>query len=127
MEYRKILNEKDALSFISETNGLHDGYIISLSYRHDGYTWGNPMYVDSNKSVLELRVMVTSIWNTLVELVFEGIQQFQIRENTNEIPDSSIAFTQEGFVIWCGDNSTEADAMQDSNYVIAKKMKWRTI
>ena len=127
MDYRIISDEKDAAAFLAEANGLHDGYIISVDYQHQGYTWGNPMYIDPEKTKLVLRVMVTSIDDTLIEMVFEGIKDFQIKDVEYELLDSSISFSKDEFITWCGDLSTEPDSMRDSNYVVASMMKWRII
>lgn len=124
MEYYEIRNEQDAAAFLSETNGLHDGYIVSVNYQHQGYAWGNPMFIDPKKSKLVLNVMVTSIYNTLVELVFEDIKDFQIKDVNYDLLDSSIVFSEDGFVTWCGDYSCEPDILRESNYVAAGTMKW---
>ena len=71
--------------------------------------------------------MVTSIRNTLVEMVFEDIQDLQIKDVDYDLLDSSISFSGNGFVTWCGDRSTEPDSLQNSNYVIAKSMKWKIV
>ena len=122
---RIISDEKDAAAFLAEVNGLHDGYVVSVDYQNHGYTWGNPMYFDPEKTKLVLRVMVTSIHDTLIEMVFEGIKDLQIKNVHCELPDSSISFTKDGYVTWCGDRSTEPDALCGSNYVVSKLMKWR--
>ena len=71
--------------------------------------------------------MVTSIDNTLVEILFEGVREFQIKENAYELVDSSIAFSKGGLITWCTDNSTDPESLCDTNYVIAEKMKWKIV
>ena len=127
MDYRIISDEKDAAAFLSEANGLHDGYIVSVNYQHQGYTWGNPIYIDPEKTKLVLCVMVTSIYDTLIEIVFESIKDFQIKDADYELLDSSISFSKGGYVTWCGDLSTEPDPLRNSNFVISKVMKWRIV
>ena len=127
MDYHIISDEIDAAVFLSEANGLHDGYIVSVDYQHHGYTWGNPMYIDPEKTKLVLRVMVTSIYNTLIEMVFEFIKDFQIKDDEFGLLDSSITFSKDGYVTWCGDLTTEPDSLRDSNYVVSKVMKWRIV
>ena len=127
MDYHIISDEIDAAAFLSEANGLHDGYIVSVDYQHHGYTWGNPMYIDPEKTKLVLRVMVTSIYNTLIEMVFEYIKDFQIKDEEFGLLDSSITFSKEGYVTWCEDLTTEPDSLRDSNYVVSKVMKWRIV
>ena len=127
MDYRIISDEQDAAAFLSETKGLHDGYIISVDHQHHGYTWGDPLYIDTEKTKLVLRVMVTSIYDTLIEMVFESIKDFQIKDADYELLDSSISFSKDGYVTWCGDLSTEPDSLRNSNFVISKVMKWRIV
>ena len=127
MEYHEIRNAQDVSDFLSETNGLHDGYIVSANYQHQGYVLGNPMLIDPQKSKLVLNVMVTSINNTLVELVFEDIRNFQIKDANYDLLDSSIVFSEDGSVTWCGDYSCEPDVLRDANYVAAGTMKWRIV
>ena len=127
MDYHIISDEIDAAAFLSEANGLHDGYIVSVDYQHHGYTWGNPMYIDPEKTKLVLRVMVTSIYDLLMEIVFESIKDFQIKDVYYELLDSSISFSKDGYVTWCGDCSAEPDSLHDSNFVVSKMMKWRIV
>ena len=127
MGYYEIRNEQDVSAFLTKVNGLHDGYIISANYQHLGYTWGNPCFIDPHKSQLILNVMVTSINDTLVELCFEGIKDLQIKAINYELLDSFISFSEDGFVTWCGDSSTELDNLNNSNYVMAEIMKWRIV
>ena len=127
MDYQLIRDDKDASAFLSEVNGLHDGYIVSVNYQHQGYTWGNPLYIDPKKTGLILTVMVTSIDNTLVEMSFEHIKDLQIRNIGYELLDSSISISEDGFITWCGDSETTPGALHDSVYVIAKVMKWKIV
>ena len=127
MDFREILNEIDAASFLSETNGLHDGYIVSVYYLHQGLYMGNPMLIDPEKTKLVLRVIVTSIYETLIEIVFEGIKDLQIKNVEYELLDSSVSLSKDGFITWCGDLSTEPDYLRDSTYVVARAMKWRIV
>ena len=50
--------------------------------------------------------MVTSIYDTLIEMVFEGIKDLQIKDVEYELLDSSISFSKDGFITCCGDLST---------------------
>lgn len=127
MEYYEIKTEREAAIFDRETNSLHDGCLVSANYSHDGYIWGNPMVIDPQKASLTLRIMVTSLGNTLVELLFEAVREFQIKEADYELLASAVSFSADGLIIWCGDDSAEPDAFRDANYVIAEKMKWRLI
>ena len=107
MDYRIISDEKDAAAFLAEANGLHDGYIVSVNYQHQGYTWGNPIYIDPEKTKMVLCVMVTSIYDTLIEIVFESIKDFQIKDADYELLDSSISFSKvEVTMVFSSDDST---------------------
>ena len=127
MNYQAIKDDKDASAFLSEVNGLHDGYIVSAYYQHKGYVWGHPLYIDSQKTELILTVVVTSKNNALVEIVFEYIRDLQLRDVEYELLDSSISISEDGFITWCGDHETAPDALRDSVYVIAKVMKWKIV
>lgn len=46
---------------------------------------------------------------------------------TNGLHDSSLAFSEDGFVTWCADSSCEPDVLKEATYVIARTMKWRIV
>lgn len=117
MTYQVIRDSHDIAGFIAETNGLHDGYLVSVHYDHTGFAWGNPLYVDEQKAILKLQIVVTSMHNTRIELVFEAVRAWEIKENQTEILDSSVSFTDDGLIHWHSDDDD----------VIAKTMKWRII
>ena len=124
MSYHEIRNSHDIASFIAETNGLHDGYLVFAHYDHTGFGWGNPLVINDQKAILKLQIMVTSMHNKLIELVFEAVRTWKIKDNQNEILDTSVSFTDDGWILWCSDDSA---AISDGDYVIAKSMKWRII
>ena len=117
MYYQEIRSSQDISDFISETNGFHDGYLVSVHYYHTGFEWGNPLYIDEQKAILKLQIIVTSMHSTRIELVFEAVHAWQVKENQNEMLDTSVSFTGDGLIHWhCDDDD-----------VIAKTMKWRII
>ena len=127
MLYNDIRSRRDFSTFINKTNSLHDGYLVFVHYEHAGFEWGNPLYVDTQKTTLTLRIMVTSIYNTLIELVFEAVREWQIKEKQYDMVDTSISFTNDGYIIWCNDSSTSPEILRDADYVISKSMKWRIV
>ena len=125
-EYREIKTEADAEAFIKETNGLHDGYVIDLQYKNDGIEivdGGYDFYTD--RSELRMKVLVTSIMDTIVEMIFSGVDEWRVCSGTQDILDSYISFPSDETIIW---------ADSDSDYeeyapcrVMARSMRWRKI
>ena len=126
-EYMAIAAKQDVDLFLDRTNGLHDGYILSVQYVHRGHSGGNPHWIDPALSELKVRIMVTSIRDAVVELVFEGIVKWQIYDDSTEILDTAISFTEDGNVIWADDTSTDPAVREQGSYVIAAAMKWRFV
>jgi len=71
--------------------------------------------------------MVTSIQDSIVEIVFSSLIEWQIKDNSFDITDTSVFITEDGIVIWTDDCSTVTNIRDSSSYVIAKKMKWRFV
>ena len=127
MSFQPIKNRRDIFSFLDASNGLHDGFIVSVGYEHAGFTWGNPMLVDPSKAVLTLRIMVTSIHNTLVELRFEGVHEWQLKNDPSGLPEAAVWFTPRGLVAWCSDATASPDLLRDADYVLAEDLRWRIV
>ena len=64
---------------------------------------------------------MTSIYDTVVELTFSGLLEWQIRDSGMDITDTAVSFTDKGFVRWTDD----PEFSESSSYVIAQTMKWR--
>ncbi|MBQ8575737.1 MAG: hypothetical protein IJ447_06820 [Clostridia bacterium] len=126
LEIFSINSKQDIDSFIEHTNGLHDGYIIGVQYEHHGHSGKNPHLINPELSELKIKIMVTSV-DTVVELIFQNLLQWQIKDDNYEITDTAISLTDDGLVIWTDDCSTEPDIRKESSYVIAKKMQYRII
>ena len=88
---------------------------------------GNPKFINPELSELCVRYMVTSIQDAVVEIVFSSLIEWQIKDNSFDITDTSVFITENGTVIWTDDCSTETDIRESGSYVIAKKMKWRFV
>ena len=125
MTYHTIDSQSDIDLFLDRTNGLHDAYLIGVQYAHNGHTGGNPSYIDLDRAELRLRWLVTSIYDRIVELVFTAPLQWQLRDQGFDITDTAVSFTDNGFVVWADDFSTDPEVRESGSYVIAKAMKWR--
>ena len=125
MTYHTIDSQSDIDLFLDRTNGLHDAYLIGVQYAHNGHTGGNPSYIDPDRAELRLRWLVTSIYDRIVELVFTAPLQWQLRDQGFDITDTAVSFTDNSFVVWADDFSTDPEVRESGSYVIAKAMKWR--
>ena len=121
-----IKTKKDIENFLDKTNALHDGYIISVQYVNGGITkLDHGHHFNPEQTKLTIQVLVTSIYDTIVELEFENLLEWQIRDNQWDITDSSIIFDENDLIIWLDDVYTTAKEMKKGSYVIAKTMQWR--
>lgn len=125
--FQPISTNKDIEIFLDKTNGLHDSYLISVQYIHNGHTSGNPHLINPKLSELRVRYMVTSIQDVIVELVFSSLIEWQIKDNSFDITDAAISIAENGNVIWADDCSTEVEIRESGSYVIAEKMNWRFV
>lgn len=124
-QFHQVKSKSDAECFLEQTNALHDGYVIRVRYEHRGHTPGNPHYIDPSFTELSVRIMVTSIRDAVVELVFQNVSEWQIKDSQQDIIEASVSFTSDGNIIWTDDTPASPEALSEGSYVIAKKMKWR--
>lgn len=120
----EIKTVEDIKKFLDETNSLHDGYITSVQYSNDGITSER---LDTTKTRLVIKILVTSICDTIVELEFENILKWQIRDDFSDILDITILFDKNDSIIWATDVDINIDELNDCSYVVAKTMKWRFV
>ena len=129
MDFHLIKSSDDIQKFIKKTNSLHDSYIVGVHYTNDTLlnTDENGNFVDPEKTKLTLTVLVTSIYDTVVEIEFESIAEWQIRDERQDIQEAFLFFNEQNFIVWsdCADSVT-AD-LKNGSYVIARSMKWRTL
>lgn len=126
--YHLIRKAKDIKRFIEETNALHDGYIIAIEYKHNGIKPISYGYeVCPNMTQLMIHIMVTSINDTIVELIFDDILDWKITNPTDQILDSFIFMDKNDWFIWSDDSSDQSNYKENGFYVIAKNIKWRII
>lgn len=126
--FYSIVSEKDIKNFLDKTNSLHDGYIIDVHYVNDGITIKEDAYCfDSERTKLILRILVTSINDIVVEIVFENILEWQIKDNQRDILDTAVIFDVNHRIIWTDETFIDMNELKNNSYVIAQSMKWRII
>ena len=125
-----ILTLEDAKAFIEAVNSLHDGEITDIRYRFNGITKlpeGGHMYAP-DMTEMRITVLVTSIWDSVVELVFEALDDWQLGGYSGScIYDILVDFNDQGFVVWTTGCSTDMAVMREADFVIARRMKWRFV
>ena len=128
--YTSILTPEDAKSFVEAVNSLHDGEITAISYQFNGITKlpeGGHMHAP-DMTEMRITVLVTSIWDSVVELVFEALDYWQLGGYGGScIYDILVDFNGQGDVVWTTGYATEMDVMQDADFVVARRMKWRFV
>ena len=114
--------------FLEKTNALHDGYVISVQYRNDGISkvYGGHCF-SPEQTKLTLQILVTSIWDAVVELEFEGLLEWQIKDNQWEILDTAVLFDEKNRVVWSDDTYVDMEELRKGSYAIAESMKWRIV
>ena len=123
---RSIQNIKDINIFLEETNSLHDGYIVEVKYNNNGISKiKGGHYFEPAKTKLVLQILVTSIWDAVVEIEFDNLLEWQIKDNQSDIFDISVFFNENNQIVWMDDIYTSAEDMKKGSYVIAESMKWR--
>ena len=129
MEFQSVKSNEDIKFFLEKTNSLHDGYIIGVQYTNDIMTNvdENGYFTNPYATKLVLRILVTSIWNTVVEIEFEAIREWQIKDNLWDMTDTSIVFDENGLIVWSNDVFTDMSDLKNRSYVIASSMKWRIV
>ena len=129
--FKEIKTEKDIQDFIDKTNSLHDGYIIGLQYTNDVHTNvdENGYFTNPDATKLILRILVTSIWDTVVEIEFESLWKWQVLNDTyfDVILDTTVSFNDKGYIVWADDVWNDQNDLDDCSFAIAKSMKWRIV
>ena len=126
--YNEIKTIKDIEFFLDKTNSLHDGYIINVHYANNGISIdGDTYYFNPEQTQLTLQILVTSICDTIIEIEFEYLKEWQIKENQWDITDTTVFLDKDNWILWSDDVYVNQDELKNSSYVIAKAMKWRVI
>ena len=63
--------------------------------------------------------------DAVVEIEFENLLEWQIKDNQSDIFDVSVFFNKNNLIVWMDDIYTSAEDMKKGSYVIAESMKWR--
>ncbi len=126
--FNEIKTGKDIQNFLEKTNFLHDGYIIDVRYTHNGISKiENGHYFEPDKTKLILRILVTSILDAVVEIEFESLSEWQIKDTQEDITHTSIVFDEHNRIVWSNDAYINMDEVKNGSYVIAASMKWRIV
>ncbi len=126
--YFPIKNLADINTFIEKTNALHDGYIISVEYRNNGIKISDDAYeFNPELTQLKIRVLITSIYDAVLEMVFENISEWKITETCGDILEACVVFNDKDLIVWSDDKINLHQLERNDSYVIAKKMKWRIL
>ena len=127
--FNEIKTNKDIEVFLEKTNYLHDGYIIDVRYTHKGISkTESGHYVEPYKTKLILQILVTSMRDAVVEIEFDSLLEWQIKDKgVDYIFHSSVTYDERNRIIWSDDAYTSRDALKRGSYVIASFMKWRIL
>lgn len=126
--YKSINSNEDVQYFLEKTNSLHDGYIIEVHYENNGILTTEGGYsFTPEQTKLVIKILVSSIWNTIVELEFENIKEWQIKDKQWDMTDTSVIFDDNNWIIWSDDVYINMEEIKKGSYVIAKSMRWRII
>ena len=126
--YNEIKTIKDIEFFLDKTNSLHDGYIIDVHYANNGISIdGDTYYFNPEQTKLTLQILVTSICDTIIEIEFEYLKEWQIKDNQWDITDTTVFLDKDNWILWSDDVYVNQDELKNSSYVIAKAMKWRVV
>lgn len=123
-----IENLADIDNFIEKTNALHDGYIIAVEFHNNGIKINDLAYeFNSELTQLKIRVLITSIHDAVLEIIFDDIIKWKITDDQCDIIEATVSFDYRGFIVW-SDGTVDMDNLEENNsYVIARKMKWRIL
>ena len=130
MNYISIKNTDDINTFIETTNALHDGYIVAVQFHNKGISpikevCGHEF--DWTLRRLKVRVLITSMYDAVLEMVFDHVLEWRITEDFSDILETGLRFNDNGFIVWTDDAQDLDDVRESDSYVIAEKMKWRIL
>ena len=126
--YNSIKSSEDIQYFLENVNSLHDGYIIGVQYVNNGISkikHGHSFNPEQTKLVV--KILVTSICDAVVELEFENLLEWQIKDNQWDMTDTTVMFDDHNWIIWSDDVYINMEEVKKGSYAIAKSMRWRII
>ena len=124
--YNSIKSSEDIQCFLEKVNSLHDGYIIGVQYVNNGISkieHGHSFNPEQTKLVV--KILVTSIWDAVVELEFENLLEWQIKDNQWDMTDTTVMFNDHNWIIWSDDVYINMEEVKKGSYAIAESMRWR--
>ena len=124
--YNSIKSSEDIQYFLENVNSLHDGHIIGVQYVNNGISkieHGHSFNAEQTKLVV--KILVTSICDAVVELEFENLLEWQIKDNQWDMTDTTVMFDDHNWIIWSDDVYINMEEVKKGSYVIAESMKWR--
>lgn len=130
MNYISIKNTDDINTFIEKTNALHDGYIVAVQFHNKGIKPTKEVCgheFDWTLRRLKVRVLIESMYDAVLEMVFDHILEWRITEDFSDILETGLRFNDNGFIVWTDDAEGLDDVKENDSYVIAEKMKWRIL
>ena len=126
--FNEIKTSDDIRVFLEKTNSLHDGFIIGVNYNNCGILpIENGHTFNPEQTKLVLQILVTSICDTVVEIVFENLLEWQIHDNQWDMTDTSVIFNEQNWIIWSDEAFDNMETTKKGSYVIAQSMKWRIL
>ena len=105
---------------------MHDGYIIGVQYINNGISkiaHGHSFNPEQTKLVV--KILVTSIGDAVVELEFENLLEWQIKDNQWDMTDTTVMFDDHNWIIWSDDVYINMEEVKKGSYAIAESMRWR--
>ena len=126
--FNEIKTNDDIKLFLERSNSLHDGYIIGVRYTNCGISRvENGHSFNPEQTKLVLQILVTSICDAVVEIEFENLLEWQIKDNQWDITDTSVIFNEQNWIVWSDDFFVNMEQTKKGSYAIAQTMKWRII
>lgn len=126
--FHTIKTKGDINNFLDKTNALHDGYVIGVQYTNSGISKTNGGHLfDPEQTKLIIKILVTSIYDAVIEIEFENLLEWQIRDNQFDITDTFVIFDEQNRIVWADDVYANMDELKKGSYVIARSMKWRIV
>ena len=126
--FNSIKTQKDIKTFLDRTNSLHDGFIVGVQYLNNGISSiGDEYSFNPEETKLILRILVTSICDTLIEIEFINLLEWQIKDSQGDITDTTVIINEKNWIVWADDTYSDEEEMKKSSYVIAQSMKWRVV
>ena len=124
--YNSIKSSEDIQYFLEKVNSLHDGYIIGVQYINNGISKiAHGHSFNPAQTKLVVKILVTSIGDAVVELEFENLLEWQIKDNQWDMTDTTVMFDDHNWIIWSNDVCINMEEVKKGSYVIAEFMRWR--